>query len=66
VMSPASVGIPSNISASIDVLKKHQVTKPQYDSSFVFYTQHPKLLSDVYEKVLNELSKLQAKVANDK
>lgn len=65
VMSPESAAIPTGMGASIDVLKKHEITKAQYDSSFVFYTQHPEMLKEIYDDVLNELSKLQAKVANE-
>jgi len=49
-----------------DILKKNQITKAQYDESFQFYSNHPKLLSEVYEMVLNDLSKLQAEVVSGK
>jgi hypothetical protein len=48
------------------VLKKNAVTKEQYETSFAFYTAHTELLSEIYTEVLNDLSKLQAKVANEK
>jgi hypothetical protein len=48
------------------VLKKNAVTKEQYETSFVFYSTHTELLSEIYTEVLNDLSKLQAKVANEK
>jgi hypothetical protein len=48
------------------VLKKNAVTKEQYETSFSFYTAHTQLLSELYTEVLNNLSKLQAKVANEK
>jgi hypothetical protein len=55
-----------NSSPATDVLKKHGITKKQYDESFSFYTRNPQLLGEMYTKVLNELSKMQAKVTNDK
>ncbi|MGZ4035759.1 MAG: DUF4296 domain-containing protein [Bacteroidia bacterium] len=55
-----------NMAPATDVLKKHGITKKQYDESFAFYSQNPQLLSEVYLKVLNDLSKLQAQVMHDK
>jgi hypothetical protein len=51
---------------TLAILKQKGVTKEQYETSFRFYTEHPALLNDVYQLVLNNLSKLQAKVANEK
>jgi hypothetical protein len=48
------------------VLKKNAVTKDEYETSFSFYTAHTELLSELYTEVLTNLSKLQAKVANEK
>jgi len=47
-------------------LKKNNITKKQYDDSYNFYTQHPALLNEVYDLVLNDLSKMQAEVTNKK
>lgn len=55
-----------NPSPGLDVLKKNNITKRQYDESFDFYSQHPVLLNKVYELVLNDLSKMQAEVMNKK
>ena len=49
-----------------DILKKHGLTKKQYDESFEFYSKHPELFSEVYTIVLNDLSKMQAEVTNGK
>ncbi len=49
-----------------DLLKKNNITKKQFDESFEFYSQHPILLSEVYQLVLNNLSKMQAEVMNYK
>jgi hypothetical protein len=48
------------------VLKKNAITREQYETSFSFYAAHTELLSELYTEVLNNLSKLQAKVANEK
>jgi hypothetical protein len=49
-----------------DVLKKHNITKKQYDESFYFYSRNPKLLGEVYDMVLSDLSQMQAEVNNGK
>lgn len=49
---------------NIDVLKKNEITRQQYDTSFNYYTQHPKQLVKIYELVLNDFSKMQAEVMN--
>lgn len=41
-------------------LKDNQISKPLFDSSISFYTQHPKLLKTIYEKILDRLSQIQA------
>jgi uncharacterized protein DUF4296 len=56
----------NNINPSSDILKKNEVTKAQYDESFRFYSQNPPLLVQVYQLVLNDLSKMQAEVMNKK
>jgi hypothetical protein len=55
-----------NIRPSSDILKKNGVTKQQYDQSFEFYSRNPKLLGEVYDLVLNDLSKMQAEVMTRK
>jgi len=52
----------SDVSMNMDVLKKNNITKKQFDESFRFYSLHPKMLSEVYQIVLNNLSKMQAEV----
>lgn len=41
------------------IFEKHSVTKQQYEESLSFYISHPELLDEIYEAVLNELSKMQ-------
>lgn len=60
------VNNPATPTADFDVLKKNNISKKQYDESFDFYSQHPELLNEVYEIVLNDLSKFQAEVLNKK
>ncbi len=55
-----------NPTPNFDVLKKNNISKKQYDESFYFYSQHPDLLNEVYQIVLNDLSKMQAQVVNKK
>lgn len=50
----------------VDILKKHNIDKKMFDESFQFYTENPALLNEVYQAVLNELSKMQAQVMNEK
>jgi len=57
---------PANPSPNFDVLKKNNISKKQYDESFDFYSQHPELLIEIYQTVLNDLSKMQAEVTNKK
>ncbi len=50
----------------MDVFKKHNISKEQYKESFYFYTQHPEFFTEVYQLILNNLSKMQAEVTNKK
>ena len=44
-----------------EVLEKHGVTQAQFDSSLVWYTDHPQLFDKIYPKVLAKLdAELQA------
>ena len=49
-----------------DALKKNNIIKKQYDESFTYYTQNPEQLAEIYQMVLNTLSKMQAEVMNKK
>ncbi len=51
-------------SPNYDVLKKNKISKTQYDESFDYYSKHPAILVEIYEHVLNDLSKMQAEVTN--
>ena len=53
--------VPIDIGISFQkIFEKNKITKEQYEKSLSFYIDHPELLNEVYEKVLNELSKMQA------
>ena len=52
----------NNINPNSDILKKNNITKKQYNESFDFYSKNPLLLAEVYQLVLNNLSKMQAEV----
>ena len=55
-----------NSSILYDVFKKHKITKKEYRESFNYYSQHPEILTEVYQLVLDNLSKMQAEVMNRK
>ena len=42
------------------IFKTHHITKQSYDNSMAFYTLHPEILNEIYEEVINELSKKQS------
>ena len=41
------------------IFEKHAITKQQYEKSLSFYVNRPEMLDEIYESVLNELSKMQ-------
>lgn len=45
------------------ILKLHHVTKQSYENSLTFYTSHPEMLNEIYQEVINELSKKQSEVS---
>lgn len=49
-----------------DVYKKHNITKKEFDESFKYYSSKPEKLDKIYERVLNELNKMQAEAQNNK
>lgn len=55
----------SNDAAGIQyaaIFRFHNTTEKQFRESYDFYQEHPKLLEEIYDKVLNELSKQQAEL----
>lgn len=42
-------------------LLDHHITKNQFDSAITYYSNHPKKLKLIYDKVLERLSQIQAK-----
>ena len=45
------------------IFKLHHISKEKYDSSLSFYSSHPDLLDEIYQEVINELSKKQSEVS---
>ena len=45
---------------------KHGITQDEFDLSLKYYTDNPDKLEEVYDRVLEKLSELDAKVANEK
>jgi hypothetical protein len=64
--SPAIIASSGKTEVNADVLTKNNITRSQYDESFMYYTQNPKQLSEIYQLVLNSLSKMQAEVTTKK
>ena len=60
------ISSPAEVQMSADVLKKHNISKAQYDQSMSYYSLRPTELSEIYQLVLNELSKMQAEVSSSK
>ena len=50
--------------AMYNVFQKDSITKTQYDESMKFYSQHPEILNKIYDDVIIELTKKQAKDRN--
>jgi len=48
-----------------DILDKHNLTKQVYDTAFAWYSEHPQLLSEVYDKVISILNERESVVSND-
>ncbi|MCX6290627.1 MAG: DUF4296 domain-containing protein [Bacteroidetes bacterium] len=42
------------------IFKIHGITKEKYDSSLAFYSRHPELIDEIYQEVINELSRKQS------
>lgn len=67
ISNTVALGNVSDIEATtLELFKKDSVTKEQYETSFIFYSNHPEVFMEVYKLVLNNLSQLQAEVANEK
>jgi hypothetical protein len=44
------------------ILSEHHIEKAMYDTSIAFYTRNPEIMQDLYDDVINELSKKQGEV----
>lgn len=45
---------------AFDPLKENGVSKSKYDSTALFYAEHPDLYNEVYDQVLTKLSEMQS------
>lgn len=43
-----------------DIFKRHQITEVCFDSSYEYYGDHPKEMDEMYQGVLEVISKYQA------
>ncbi len=50
----------------LKLLNKRGVSAELYKKSYLFYTENPELLNEVYKLIINNLSELQAKIATEK
>lgn len=41
------------------IFEKHHINRKRFDEAMVFYSSHPKLYRETYDKVIEELSRLQ-------
>ena len=48
------------------IFKKYKITKAQFDSSLVWYSENPRIFDNMYDKVLINLTSLQKEVKNGK
>ena len=45
---------------------KHKISKETFENSLKYYTDHPDKLEEIYDGMLERLSKLEAEVQNEK
>ena len=48
-----------------DIFIKHNITKQSYDTAFAWYSEHPELLSEVYDKVISIINERESVISND-
>lgn len=46
---------------AFDPLMENKISKAKYDSSSLYYAEHPELYKEVYDEVLKRLSEMQSK-----
>ena len=46
----------------VEILKKKNIPEDKFIGSMKFYAEHPELLREIYEEVVNELSKRQGEL----
>ncbi|HNQ60851.1 MAG TPA: DUF4296 domain-containing protein [Bacteroidia bacterium] len=48
----------------MEILKKKNIPEEKFQQSMKFYSTHPELLQDIYNEVVNELSKKEGELEN--
>lgn len=46
------------------IFQKHKISQEQFAKSFDYYKENPEMLEEIYDKVINELSEMQALIGN--
>lgn len=42
------------------ILQKHNITQREFETSYNFYKENPEMLEEIYDKVINKISEMQA------
>jgi hypothetical protein len=48
------------------IFKKYKITKQQFNKSLDYYTKHPDKFGDIYDEVINRLSRIQSEEKSKK
>lgn len=46
------------------IFTKYRITKDEFKRSFKFYTDHPDILEDIYQKMIEEMSKKESEITH--
>ena len=58
----AEVGLQMGSQLYREIFEKHGITRSEFKESFAWYTDHPRLMTDIYEPVIERLNTEQAKL----
>jgi len=48
----------------MEILKKKNISEEKFQESMEFYSEHPELLKEIYDEVVNELSRREGELEN--
>ena len=48
----------------MEILKKKNISEEKFHESMKFYAEHPELLKEIYDEVVNELSRREGELEN--